>query len=100
MNVDAETPAAAPQAVIRASSSEDQGLVWSPNGKWIVLETYNATEATISFATSADVNLKAHVEKAGGVTVSGGGGVSWKGKRSFSITGNNQVPFGFRGWKV
>ena len=70
------------------------------NGKWIVLETFYATEATVSFTTSGDVNLKASVEKAGGVTVSGGGGVSWKGRRSFSITGNNQVPFAFRGWKV
>ena len=40
VNADAETPAAAPQAVIRASSSEDQGLDWSPNGKWIVLHSH------------------------------------------------------------
>jgi Tol biopolymer transport system component len=40
VNVDADTPAAAPQAVIRASSSEDQGLDWSPNGRWIVLHSH------------------------------------------------------------
>jgi Tol biopolymer transport system component len=40
VNADADTPAAAPQVVIRASSSEDQGLDWSPNGKWIVLHSH------------------------------------------------------------
>ena len=40
VNADADTPAAAPQFVIRASSSEDQGLDWSPNGKWIVLHSH------------------------------------------------------------
>jgi Tol biopolymer transport system component len=37
---DADTPAAAPLSVIRASSSEDQGLDWSPDGKWIVLHSH------------------------------------------------------------
>jgi len=40
VSADAEAPAAAPQTVIRASSSEDQGLDWSPNGKWIVLHSH------------------------------------------------------------
>ena len=40
VNADADTPAAAPHVVIRASSSEDQGLDWSPNGKWIVLHSH------------------------------------------------------------
>jgi Tol biopolymer transport system component len=40
VSADAETPAAAPRAVVRASSSEDQGLDWSPNGKWIVLHSH------------------------------------------------------------
>jgi len=40
VNADAETPAAAPQTVVRASSSEDQGLDWSPNGRWIVLHSH------------------------------------------------------------
>jgi hypothetical protein len=70
------------------------------NGKWIVLETYYASEATVSFATSGDVNLKGEVEAAGGVSVSGAGAVTWSGKRAFAIAGNNQVPFAFRGWQV
>jgi len=40
VRVDADAPAAAPLSVIRASSSEDQGLDWSPNGKWIVLHSH------------------------------------------------------------
>jgi len=40
VNADADTPAGAPQTVIRASASEDQGLDWSPNGKWIVLHSH------------------------------------------------------------
>jgi Tol biopolymer transport system component len=40
VHADADAPAAAPQTVIRASSSEDQGLDWSPNGKWIVLHSH------------------------------------------------------------
>lgn len=37
---DVETPAAAPFKVVRASSSEDQGMDWSPNGHWIVLHSH------------------------------------------------------------
>src|SRR5262245_37152539 len=70
------------------------------NGKWIVTETYYASEATLTFETSRKGNLKADVEKAGGVRVSGGGTVAWKTKNAFTITKNDQVPFGFRGWKV
>jgi len=70
------------------------------NGKWIVLETFYASEARISFDTSGEVNLKAEVDAAGGANVSGSGGIKWTGKRAFTITGNNQVPFAFRGWKV
>lgn len=70
------------------------------NGKWIVVETWYATEATITFQTSGNVDLKGEIEKAGGVSVSGSGGVKWTGRRSFVITENNRVPFGFRGWQV
>ena len=40
VRADADTPAAAPASVVRASSSEDQGLDWSPNGHWIVLHSH------------------------------------------------------------
>jgi Tol biopolymer transport system component len=35
-----DVPASGPLRVIRASSSEDQGLDWSPNGHWIVLHSH------------------------------------------------------------
>jgi Tol biopolymer transport system component len=37
---DADLPASEPLAVVRASSSEDQGLDWSPNGHWIALHSH------------------------------------------------------------
>jgi hypothetical protein len=70
------------------------------NGKWIVTETYYATEATVSFATSGSVDVKAQVEEAGGVHVGGSAAVQWTSKKSFTITQNDGVPFGFRGWNV
>jgi hypothetical protein len=66
--------------------------------KWAVLESYYATEASVSFRTEGNVDLKAEIEKVGGVTVHGGGGLKWTGRRSFRITENRTVPFAFRGW--
>jgi Tol biopolymer transport system component len=36
----AESPVVKPVKVVRASTSEDQGLDWSPNGHWIVLHSH------------------------------------------------------------
>ena len=63
-------------------------------------ETYYATEANVSFAAPGGADLKASVEKEGGVHVSGSAAVQWTSKKSFTITQNDAVPFGFRGWKV
>ena len=70
------------------------------NGKWIVTETYYAREATLSFEATRRANIKADVEKAGGVKVGGGGAVTWTTKSQLTIAQNDQVPFAFRGWKV
>jgi hypothetical protein len=70
------------------------------NNKRVVLEVYYASEATVSFATSGEVNLKAEIAKAGGVTVEGDGVVKWTGKKSFKIARNDKVPFAFRGWII
>ncbi len=40
IHVDPDHPAAAPAAVVRASHSEDQGMDWSPDGRWIVFHTH------------------------------------------------------------
>ena len=70
------------------------------NNRWVVLETYYAAEATVSFAASGNVDLEAAVNRAGGVSVQGDAGVAWKGNKSFTISRNTAVPFAFRGWKV
>lgn len=33
-------PASTPQEVIRATASEDQGMTWSPDGRWIALHSH------------------------------------------------------------
>ena len=70
------------------------------NNKRVVLEVYYASEATVSFTTSGDVDLKAEVARTGGVNVEGDGVVRWTGKKSFKIARNEKVPFAFRGWII
>jgi len=86
--------------LIHALKEQDRARWRLINGKWIVLETFYASEATVSFETAGNVNLRGEVDTAGGVSVSGGGNVTWTSKRAFTITGNNKAPFAFRGWKV
>jgi hypothetical protein len=69
-------------------------------GKWVVLETYHASEATLTFSAREGVDLEADVTQAGGAHVHGGGNVKWTSKRSFTIAQNNAVPFAFRGFRV
>lgn len=68
------------------------------NGRRIVLETYYASEVTLTFKTDGNVNLRADIAESGGVQADGT--VTWTGNRSFKISGNIEVPFAFRGWKV
>ncbi len=68
--------------------------------KWVVLETYHASEATLNFSTSSNVDLEAQVAAHGGARVRGGGKVRWTSKRSFAIAQNNAVPFAFRGFRI
>jgi len=37
---DGDAPAARPDRIVQASPSEDQGLAWSPNGKWIAFHSH------------------------------------------------------------
>jgi hypothetical protein len=69
-------------------------------GKWVVLETFHASEATLTFSAKSSVDLEADVARAGGARVRGGGRVRWTSKRSFAIAQNNAVPFAFRGFRV
>ncbi len=69
-------------------------------GRWIVLETYHASEATLVFDVRGDADLVSDVQAAGGARVHGAGTLRWTSKRSFTIAQNNAVPFAFRGWTV
>ena len=40
VRADSSAPAAKPARVVRASPSEDQGLDWSPDGRWIALHSH------------------------------------------------------------
>jgi Tol biopolymer transport system component len=40
ISVDDSTPASKPVRVFQASNSEDQGMAWSPNGKWVVFHSH------------------------------------------------------------
>ncbi len=39
-----ETPHRRPERIVRRSYSEDQGMQWSPNGRWIVFHTHEASD--------------------------------------------------------
>ena len=40
ISVDNLTPASTPGRIFQASNSEDQGMAWSPNGKWVVFHSH------------------------------------------------------------
>ena len=61
-----ERPAKAPLRVIRASPSEDQGLDWSPDGRWIALHSH-ANELDDVWIQPADGSAPAHAITSGGI---------------------------------
>ena len=40
ISADDSTPASKPGRIFQASNSEDQGMAWSPNGRWIVFHSH------------------------------------------------------------
>jgi Tol biopolymer transport system component len=40
ISADDPTPASKPGRIFQASTSEDQGMAWSPNGKWVVFHSH------------------------------------------------------------
>jgi hypothetical protein len=68
------------------------------NNCWIAEYVYYATEFTVKFDAATGVKLKADFENR--VKVSGEAELDWKTDRSFTITNNLEVPFGFSGWQV
>ncbi|WP_456425832.1 hypothetical protein [Rhodocaloribacter sp.] len=66
VRMDGALPAGAPTTVVRASRSEDQGMDWSPNGKWIVLHSH-ADGLDDVWLLPADGSAPAHPITRGGV---------------------------------
>lgn len=63
--VDRESPAKKPDTIVRASYSEDQGMCWSPNLKWIAFHTH-ADETDDLWIMPATVNKMAQPLTKGG----------------------------------
>lgn len=59
---------------------------------------YYASEMTVTLKVDAGIILKGDIENR--VKVSGGAGIAWTSNRSFIITKNEEVPFGFSDWKI
>lgn len=68
------------------------------DNNWVIAIVYYASEMTVKFKVDAAINLKGDIENR--VKVSGGAGIEWDSNRSFTITKNQEVPFGFSGWKI
>ena len=68
------------------------------NNNWLADMVYYALEMKVAFKVDAGINLKGDIENR--VKVSGGAGLEWDSNRSFTITNNQEVPFGFSGWKI
>jgi Tol biopolymer transport system component len=66
VSADGERPATAPARVIRKSPSEDQGLDWSPDGRWIALHSH-ADGLDDVWLQPADGSAPAHAVTRGGV---------------------------------
>ena len=68
------------------------------NNCWIAEYVYHASEFTVKFDAATGVKLKADVEQR--IKISGEVELDWKTDRSFTITNNLDIPFGFSGWQV
>jgi Tol biopolymer transport system component len=60
-----DAPAAEPGRRVRASSSEDQGMFWSPNGRWIALHSHFGSNDDVWIQPS-DGSETAHIITHGG----------------------------------
>jgi Tol biopolymer transport system component len=65
VELDRDLPAAAPHHTVRSSYSEDQGMHWSPNGRWIVLHSH-ADGTDDLWLQPADGSAAAHPITGGG----------------------------------
>lgn len=68
------------------------------NNNWLAEYVYYASEARVTFLVAGGADLKAGLEKK--IKISAGANIKWDSNRSFVITNNVEVPFGFSGWRV
>jgi len=65
VNVDRDSPAEAPEEIVRASYSEDQGMCWSPNLKWVAFHTHADGTDDIWLQPSGDASKGKPLSKGG-----------------------------------
>jgi len=68
------------------------------NNCWLADHVYYASEMKVTFKVDASINLKGDIENR--VKVSGDAAIEWDSNRSFTITKNKKVPFGFSARKI
>jgi Tol biopolymer transport system component len=66
ISADDSTPASKPGRIFQSSNSEDQGMAWSPNGKWIVFHSHR-DKADDLFLQLADASQPARQITTGGM---------------------------------
>lgn len=68
------------------------------NNKWIADYVYYADEVKVKFEVEGGINLKADIKD--NIKLIGDAGINWTSNKSFTITQNQEVPFGFSGWQI
>lgn len=68
------------------------------NRKCVVDYTYYASKVTFDFEKEGSFDLKGTISDK--ITVGGEANIKWKNDKSFVVTNNSKVPFGFTGWEV
>jgi hypothetical protein len=68
--------------------------------KYVVMETYYASEVVLEFDAGAGADLQADVEKAGGIQVNGNAEARWKNNSMVTVSQNVEVPFAFSGFRI
>ncbi len=68
------------------------------NGKCVVDYCYYATKVTFDFEREGNFDIQAEIANV--IEVGGDATVDWKSKKSFVVTNNDNVPFGFSGWTI
>jgi len=66
--------------------------------KWYAYHLFYASHVVFSFKTDAAIDVKALIKDK--ISIQPEASIRWSSNKSFVITKNNRVPFGFTGWKI